>query len=62
MKYRAAILERDRAVQLLRMVEAYQAIQRRVENLGKNSHERRKLDDAIKTLDSLRNCQSKSSP
>jgi hypothetical protein len=33
MKYRAAILERDRAVQLLRMVEAYQAIQRRVENV-----------------------------
>lgn len=62
MKYRAAILERDRAVQLLRMVEAYQAIQCRVENVGNNPDERRKLDDAIKILDGLRNCESRSSP
>ena len=62
MKYRAAILERDHAVQLLRIVEAYEVIHRRVENVGKNSDERRKLDNAIKTLDGLRNCQSKTCP
>jgi hypothetical protein len=61
MQYRAAILERDPALQLLRIVEAYQAIQRRMESLGNNSNEIPKLANAIKALDGLRNCHSKTS-
>jgi hypothetical protein len=55
LKYRAAILERNPALQLLRIVEAYGAIQRQLEKLEKDSPERRKLDNAINTLDRLRN-------
>jgi hypothetical protein len=54
LKYRAAILERNPALQLLRIVEAYGAIQRQLEKLEKNSPERQKLDNAINTLDRLR--------
>jgi hypothetical protein len=45
------ITERDSALQLLRIVEAYQAIQRRIERVGKNSNELPKLAKALKTLD-----------
>ena len=51
MQCRAAILERDPALQLLRIVEAYQAIQRRIESVGNNSNEIPKLASAIKALD-----------
>jgi hypothetical protein len=57
-KYRAAILERNPEVQLLRIVEAYEAMQRCLDKVEKNSSERRKLDNAIKTLDSLRRSNS----
>jgi hypothetical protein len=53
-KYRAAILQRNPEVQLLRIVAAYEEIQARLEKVDKNSPERRKLDNAIKTLDGLR--------
>jgi len=62
MHYRAAILERDPALQLLRIVEAYQAIQCRIESVGNNSNEISKLASAIKALDGLRKCHSKTSP
>jgi hypothetical protein len=55
MKYGAALSETNPALQLLRIVEAYGAIQRQLEKLEKNSPERRRLDNAINTLDRLRN-------
>ena len=61
MQYRAAILERDPALQLLRIVEAHRAIQRRIEGVGNNSNEIPKLANAIKALDGLRNWHSKTS-
>lgn len=56
MEYRAAILERDPALPLQRIVEAYQAIQRRMARVGNNSNEIPELANAIKVLDGLRNC------
>jgi len=56
------ITERDSALQLLRIVEAYQAIQRRIESVGNNSNEISKLASSIKALDGLRKCHSKTSP
>jgi hypothetical protein len=53
---------RSRPLQLLRVVEAYQAIQRRMARVGNNSNEIPKLANAIKVLDGLRNCHSKTSP
>ena len=62
MQCRAAILERDPALQLLRIVEAYQAIQRRRARVGNNSNETPKLASAIKVLEGLRDYHSKTSP
>jgi hypothetical protein len=53
-KYRAAILERNPAFQLLRMTEANAAIQRRMGVLGETSDERRKLENALDALNVLR--------
>jgi len=53
-KYRAAILERNPASQLLRMTEANDAIQRRMGDLGETSDERRKLENALEALNLLR--------
>lgn len=54
-KYRAAILERNPASQLLRMTEAHDAIQRRMGDLAEPSDERRKLENALEALNLLRN-------
>ena len=54
-KYRAAILERNPAFQLLRMTEANGAIQRRMGHLKEASGERRKLENALEALLLLRN-------
>ena len=54
-KYRAAILERNPAFQLLRMTEANEAIQRRMGHLEEASGERRKLENALEALNLLRN-------
>ena len=53
-KYRAAILERNPALQVLRMTEANDAIQSRMEDLGETSGERRKLENALEALNLLR--------
>jgi hypothetical protein len=53
-KYRAAILERNPASQLLRMTEANDAIQRRMGDLGETSDEWRKLENALEALNLLR--------
>jgi hypothetical protein len=53
-KYRAAILERNPASQLLRMTEANDAIRRRMGDLGETSDERRKLENALEALNLLR--------
>src|SRR6201987_825858 len=53
-KYRAAILERNPAVRLLRMTEASDAIQRRLGDLEETSDERRKLKNAVQALNVLR--------
>jgi hypothetical protein len=53
-KYRAAVLERNPALQLLRMTEANDAIQRRMGDLGETSGERRKLENALEALNLLR--------
>ena len=53
-KYRAAILERNPALQVLRMTEANYAIQRRMGDLGETSGERRKLENALEALNLLR--------
>jgi hypothetical protein len=60
-KYRAAILELNPALQLLRIVEAYGAIQRRIEKVERDSHERRRLDNAINNVDRLRKPDLKTS-
>ena len=54
-KYRAAILERNPALRLLRMTEAKDAIQRRMGDLEETSDERRKLENAVQALNALRN-------
>jgi hypothetical protein len=53
-KYRAAILERDPAFRLFRMTEASDAIQRRMGDLEETSDERRKLENALQSLNVLR--------
>jgi hypothetical protein len=53
-RYRAAILERNPASQLLRMNEANDAIQRRMRDLGETSDEWRKLENALEALNLLR--------
>ena len=53
-KYRAAILERDSACRLLRVTEADDAIQRRMGEVEEMSRERRKLDNAVQSLNVLR--------
>ena len=53
-KYRAAILERNPAFQLLRMTEANDAIQRRIGDLRETSDERRRLENALEALNLLR--------
>jgi hypothetical protein len=57
-KYRAAILERNPAFQLLRMTEANAAIQHRMGVLGETSDERRKLENALEALNLLRGRQT----
>jgi len=54
-KYRAAILERNPAFQLLRMTEANGAIKRRMGHLKEASSEGRKLENALEALNLLRN-------
>jgi len=53
-KYRAAILERDSAIRLLRMTEADVAIQRRMGDVEETSREGRKLENALQSLNVLR--------
>jgi hypothetical protein len=53
-KYRAAILERNPASQLLRMTEANDAIQRRMGDVREASDERRKLENALEALNLVR--------
>jgi hypothetical protein len=53
-KYRAAILERNPALQLVRMTEANDAIQRRIGDLRETSDERRRLENALEALNLLR--------
>lgn len=53
-KYRAAILERNSAVRLLRITEANDAIQRLIGDLDETSHERRRLESAVQALNVLR--------
>ena len=53
-KYRAAVLERNPALQLLRVTEANDAIQRRMGDLEETSDERRKLENALQSLNVLR--------
>lgn len=57
-KYRAAMLERNPAFQLMRMTEANDAIQRRIGDLGKTSDERCKLENALEALNLLRGRRS----
>lgn len=57
-KYRAAMLERNPAFQLMRMTEANDAIQRRMGDLGKTSDERCKLEYALDALNLLRDRRS----
>jgi hypothetical protein len=52
-KYRAAVLERNPAFRLLRMTEANDAIQRRMGDLEETSDERRKLENALQSLNML---------
>jgi hypothetical protein len=54
MKFRDAMLERHPCLQLLRMTEAYEAIFRRLGGLRETSHERRKLIEALDSLNRLR--------
>jgi hypothetical protein len=54
MKYRDAMLERHPNLQLLRMIEAYEAIFHRIGALRETSNERRKLVQALDTLNRLR--------
>lgn len=53
-KYRAAILERNPALQLVRMTEANDAIKRRIGDLRETSDERRRLENALDALNLLR--------
>jgi hypothetical protein len=54
-KYTAALLERNPALQSLRIAEAYEAIIQRMEELGETSKsETHKLENAIDTLKRLR--------
>jgi len=53
-KYRAARVERNPALQTLRMEEAYEAIIGCAKEVEEISDERRKLDNAIDTLNLLR--------
>jgi hypothetical protein len=53
-KYRAAILERNPALQLVRMTEANDAIKRRIGDLRETSDERRRLENALEALNLLR--------
>jgi hypothetical protein len=53
-KYRSAILERNPALQLLRLTQAHEAIQRRIANAGETTDERRKLENALEALNLLR--------
>ena len=53
-KYRAAILERNPALRLLRVTEASDAILRRMGDLEETSDERRKLGNAVQALKALR--------
>ena len=57
-KYRAAMLERNFAFQVMRMTEAHDAIQRRMRNVGETSEERRKLVKALEALNLLRDRRS----
>lgn len=55
LKYRAAVLERNPALQSLRIAEAHEAILRRMAELEESSgSERHKLENAIDTLNRLR--------
>ena len=53
-KYRAAILEKDSNCRSWRMTEADAAIQRRMGEVEETSRERRKLDNAVQSLNVLR--------
>jgi hypothetical protein len=53
-KYRAAILERNPALQLVRMTEANDAIQRRIGDLRETSDERCRLENAREALNLVR--------
>jgi hypothetical protein len=57
-KYRAAMLERNPAFQLMRMTEANDAIQRRIGDMGETSDERCKLENALDALNLLRDRRS----
>lgn len=61
LKYRAAMLERNPNVQLLR-IEAYNALQQRLNQVEEDSLERRQLDNAISILDQLRRANLKPQP
>ena len=58
MKYRDAVLERHPCLQLLRMIEAYEAIFRRIGVLRETSKEHRKLIKALDSLNRLRRLDS----
>jgi len=53
-KYRSAILERNPALQLVRLTQAHETIQRRIADAGMTSAERRKLENALEALNLLR--------
>ena len=53
-KYRAALVERNPALQSLRIEEAYEAVLRRLNEIEQTCDERHKLDNAIDTLNRLR--------
>ena len=53
-KYRSAILERNPALQLERLTQAHEAIERRIADAGETTDERRKLENALEALNLLR--------
>ena len=54
-RYRAALVERNPALQSLRIAEAYEAIMQRLDELGDFAgDERHKLETAIDTMKRLR--------
>lgn len=54
-KYKTALLERNPALQHLRIKEAYEAVTRRMKEIDDICDERRKLDNAVKMLNRLSN-------